>query len=393
MGKDQYDIIIAGGGVMGCAIATYLLQADCQLDLLLIERDLTYENSSTVLSEGNTRIQFNLPANIAMSQYGLEILENFSKRMAIDTHVPAIDFRQQGNLYLVDKAADADARIGYETQRRLGCDIEWLTAVQAKEKFPPLDSTHIIAATFGAQDGTMSPLAVLDAYRHKAVALGATLFEANINALLKEADQICGVQLSTGERYEAPIVINAAGAWAAKLAQTVNVELPIEPIKRQVYSIKTDLHFDHILPLLLLPNGQYVIHEGGGHFVVGGTRADDPITEDDFSWSKSRFEAYLWEGLVAYLPTFDRLKLVGGWAGLYAVNRLDGNAILGQWPTVRGLYLANGFSGHGFQQCHAVGRYIAELILGQTPTLDLSLFSPQRILENDPIYENPSRLI
>ncbi|NNL77433.1 MAG: FAD-binding oxidoreductase, partial [Desulfobacterales bacterium] len=73
--------------------------------------------------------------------------------------------------------------------------------------------------------------------------------------------------------------------------------------------------------------------------------------------------------------------------GLYAVNTLDGNAILGEWPEVKGLFLANGFSGHGLQQAPAVGRYLSELILGRAIRLDLSIFSPQRILENKPLSE------
>ena len=93
------------------------------------------------------------------------------------------------------------------------------------------------------------------------------------------------------------------------------------------------------------------------------------------------------------MPAFDRLKINGGWAGLYAVNTFDGNAILGEWPALRGFFLANGFSGHGFQQCHAVGRYISELILGKPPSLDLSIFSPLRILENRPVFENERRII
>jgi FAD-dependent oxidoreductase domain-containing protein 1 len=79
--------------------------------------------------------------------------------------------------------------------------------------------------------------------------------------------------------------------------------------------------------------------------------------------------------------------LIRGWAGLYAVNTLDGNAILGQWPELQGFYLANGFSGHGLQQGPAVGRYLSELITGAAPTMDLSIFSPQRILEGRPLAE------
>jgi len=95
----------------------------------------------------------------------------------------------------------------------------------------------------------------------------------------------------------------------------------------------------------------------------------------------------LWEELVEFVPAFDRLKLVRGWVGLFAMNTLDSNAILGEWPELGGFYLANGFSGHGFQQCHAVGRYLAELITGATPVLDLSAFGPQRILGNLPLVE------
>ena len=89
----------------------------------------------------------------------------------------------------------------------------------------------------------------------------------------------------------------------------------------------------------------------------------------------------------------DRLKVTSGWAGLYAYNTFDYNALLGEWPETKGFYQAHGFSGHGFQQCHAVGRYLSELILGVEPVLDLSIFSPQRILENKPVFENPNRIV
>ncbi len=96
----------------------------------------------------------------------------------------------------------------------------------------------------------------------------------------------------------------------------------------------------------------------------------------------------LWPELAEFVPAFDTLKLVRGWAGLYAVNTLDGNAILGEWPEIKGFFLANGFSGHGLQQPPAVGRYMSELILGRQPTLDLSIFRPERILEKKPLNES-----
>jgi len=105
----------------------------------------------------------------------------------------------------------------------------------------------------------------------------------------------------------------------------------------------------------------------------------------DFSWEWPRFTEVLWPELAKIVPAFETLKLVRGWAGLYETNRLDANAILGPWPGLGGLYLINGFSGHGLQQSPAAGRYLAELILRRTQALDLSCFSPQRILDDHPL--------
>ncbi len=393
MPNQTTDVLIAGGGVMGCAIAYYLLKSNETIKISIIEKDSTYTRASTTLSEGNIRIQFNIKENIEMSLYGLQVLANFGQEMATEEYVPDIAFRQQGNLFIIDEASQETAKQGLELQKSLGCQIEWLEPEQVKTIYPPYNLLDCVGATFGSTDGSMSPLDVLLGYRRKAIALGATVIEAEVSHLLKDRGHISGVALTSGEILRADVVVNTAGPWASKLAQTVGVELPIEAIKRQVYAVETPLHFEQILPMLLLPSGQYCFHEAGGHFNTGASLPDDPVTYDDFSWSRARFEARLWAGLVKYLPDFDRLKVTQGWAGLYAVNTLDGNAILGEWPELKGLFLANGFSGHGFQQCHAVGRYLAELILDQPPTLDLSIFSPQRILDNKPVFENPGRII
>jgi glycine/D-amino acid oxidase-like deaminating enzyme len=106
-----------------------------------------------------------------------------------------------------------------------------------------------------------------------------------------------------------------------------------------------------------------------------------------FRWEWKRFTDWLWPELARIVPVFEKLKLVRGWAGLYEVNLLDSNAILGPWPELENFYLINGFSGHGLQQSPAAGRHLAELILKRTPVLDLSCFSPRRILENRPLGE------
>jgi glycine/D-amino acid oxidase-like deaminating enzyme len=164
------------------------------------------------------------------------------------------------------------------------------------------------------------------------------------------------------------------------------VKLPVEPVKRQVFALDPAVKPEGPLPLTILPSGLYFRTETGGQILLGKSMKDDPVGFD-FNWDEKRFTEKLWPELAEFVPAFDTLKLTRGWAGLYAVNTLDGNAILGEWPDLEGFFLANGFSGHGLQQAPAVGRYLSELIVGIRPTLDLSIFRPERILENKPLGE------
>jgi glycine/D-amino acid oxidase-like deaminating enzyme len=391
--NNNYDILIIGGGVMGCATACYLLKFDPSLRVAILEKDPTYEKASTPLSDGNTRIQFNIKENIQMSQYGLEVLKSFADEMEVDGEKPDVAFRQQGNLFILDEASKDESHEGLLLQRSLGCEVEWLTPEGVQKCFPLYNLKGCVAGTFGPHDGTMSPMAVLTGYRKKAIALGATYIQAEVVEILKRGNQVTGVKLSSGKILNSNIVMNAAGAWATSLAETVGVNLPVVPTKRQVTIVETNVYPERVLPCLFLPSGLYVIHEGGGMFMVGKSFADDYIGADDFTWERKTFEERVWHELVEFIPSFDRLKILRGWAGLYEVNTLDGNAILGESLHVKGLFFANGFSGHGFQQCHAVGRYIAELMLDKTPILDLSIFSPQRILDNMPVFESRRKII
>ena len=394
MTDNTYDVVMVGGGVMGCATAYYLMVADPGLRVAIVEMDPTYARSSTTLSDGNIRIQFNLKENIQMSLYGLEVLERFAEEMAVGEDKPDVAFRRQGNLFLVDDSGREVAERGLALQKSLDCQVVWLTPDEVRDLYPLCDPAGVgcVGATFGPQDGTMDPFAVLMGYRRKAVSLGAEFIQAEVAGLRTSGNAVTGVRLSSGDCLSAKYVVNSAGAWAPVLAQSAGVDLPVEPVKRQVFVIEADVQPDGLLPALYSPSGLYCFHERDNQFMCGKSLPDDPVGYE-FSWDRQVFTEVLWPGMVEFLPAFDRLKVVRGWAGLYAVNTLDGNAILGEWPELDGFYLANGFSGHGFQQCHAVGRYLAELITGRPPTLDLSIFSPVRILENKPVFENVGRLI
>jgi len=386
MNKNTYDVVIVGGGIMGSATAYSLMSADNKLKVAVIEMDPIYARASTTLSMANARIQFSLKQNIQISQYAFEVLERFEDTMAIDEDKLNITYRREGNLFLIDEKGRNAARETLALQKSLGCRVDWWSPETIKQHYLLYDMTGLVGGTFGPQDGHFDAYAVLMGYKAKARSLGAEYIKGEVVELMSTGGRISGVKLTSGGSLTSKFVINCAGAWAARVAQMAGVKLPVEPVKRQVFALDPAVKPEGPLPLTILPSGLYFRTETGGQILLGKSMDEDPIGFD-FNWDDKRFMEILWPELAEFVPAFDTLKLVRGWAGLYAVNTLDGNAILGQWPDLKGFFLANGFSGHGLQQAPAVGRYLTELIIGLTPTLDLSIFRPERILENKPLSE------
>lgn len=386
MESRSYDVIVVGGAVMGSSVAYHLLAAEPTLKLAVVERDPNYTRASSSLSLGGVRIQFSLKENILISLYAQECFFRFEEEMAIKGEKPFINFRREGYLFLIDPSGRAPAERSLDLQKRLGCAVEWWPPERIKREIPLLSVDGFVGGTFGPRDGYLDPYGLMMAFRRKAISLGAQYIFDEVLELEKNEKGVSGVKLASGQSAHSRIVVNAAGPWAAEIARTAGVELPISPTKRQVFAVKPETPLERPFPLIIAPSGLYFRSETGGIILVGQSMEEDPVGFD-FGWEWKRFTEWLWPELIQIVPSFESLKLVRGWAGLYEVNQLDSNAILGAWPGIEGLYLINGFSGHGVQQSPAAGRYLAELILQRTPALDLSCFSPQRILENHPLGE------
>ncbi|MFO7707141.1 MAG: FAD-dependent oxidoreductase, partial [Desulfobacterales bacterium] len=339
MGSNVFDVIITGGGIMGSATAYYLAKADPTLKIMVVERDPTYARASTTLSMSNVRIQFSLKENIQISQYAFEVLTRFEEEMAVGDQRPKIYFHQEGNLFLVGTENQAAAKKAFELQRSLGCRIEWWPRTQIRERYPLYEpGENIVGATYGPDDGHFDAYAVLMAYKAKARVLGAQYVTGDVAAIRVEAGRTAGIELADGRRMTSGCIVNCGGAWAAELAATAGVELPVVPVKRQVFALDTAVKPEGPLPLTVLLSGLYFRTETGGLILLGKSVHEDPVGFN-FSWDDQRFMELLWPELAGFVPAWDRLKLVRGWAGLYDVNTLDGNAILGEWPEINGLYL------------------------------------------------------
>jgi glycine/D-amino acid oxidase-like deaminating enzyme len=386
MPKQMYDIVIVGGGVMGSS-AAYHLMAEGRLNVAVIEKDPTYAKASTPLSIGNIRTQFNLKENIQISRYASEFMQDFEEKMAVDDVRPKISWHREGNLFLVEEKNRVRAENDMALQKGLGCNVEWWSRDKIEKRMAQCNLNGYAGATYGPDDGTMDPYAVLMGYKAKAKSLGAEYLEDEVVGINTNNKEVTGVKLSSGQDLIAKIVLNCAGPWAGEIAKTAGIEIPVVPVKRQVFAVDPKVKQDNLPRLTVLPSGLYMARETGGLMLVSKTMAEDPIGFD-FSWDDKRFMEIIWPELAEFIPQMDTLKLIRGWAGLYAVNTLDANAIIGEWPELKGFYLANGFSGHGFQQAAAVGRHLYELIMDTEASMDLSIFGTERIVENKPIVTN-----
>lgn len=386
------DVLIVGGAGTGWATAHHLLKIDPDLTVRVLERDPSLTRSSTMLSDGNVRVQFNLDENILMSKYGLECIDNFAEELDIGANAPALENHRTGNLFLVDEEGREAAMAGISNQNRLGCQTSWLDMEEIAGRFPAARSEHLVGGTWGPDDGPTDPSAVVAGYKRSATKRGAEALVGEAQELVVEDGKAVGVVVN-GERLEAGNLVVAAGAWSAGLLATVSIDIPVEPVMRTVYVVAGAVEGAEGLPHMFLPTGPYMIPEKGEAFMMAWSSDDDPVGFDFTPSPRSRFYDVIWPEIATYLPAFDRLEVVRSWAGLYAQNRLDANAIIGEWPNCASLYVATGFSGHGFQHCHAMGRHLAELITGNEPSIDLSRFGPQRIIDNEPYVEHAGRII
>lgn len=378
---------------MGASVAHHLLAADASLSVAVLDKDLSLRRSSTLLSDGNVRVQFNLEENILVSRYAMEVFDGFGDDMAVGEYRPHVEMRRQGNLFLTHEEGVAEAMVGLDRQVALGCDVHWLEMAEIARRFPPLATDRFVGGTFGPDDGSVDPSAIVTGYRRKAESRGAVFETAEVVGLDIDGDVVAGVRLADGGRVAAPVVVVCAGAWSGGLLETAGVEIPVVPVMRTVYVVTTDVAAGLALPSFFLPSGVYVLPEQASTYLIAWSRPEDPVGFDFTPAERGRFYDLIWPELVDHLPAFDRLEVVRSWAGLYAQNTLDANAIVGEWPGIWGLYQATGFSGHGFQQCPAVGRYLAELITGAEPFLDLSRLGPGRVVRGEPLLEHAGRII
>lgn len=375
------DVLVAGGGIIGCATASYLLRADPTLDVVVVEPDPTYELAATPRASGGVRQLFTRPENILLSRYTLDVIANWTDFAETTEPPPDLGWKQQGYLF-VGRPEWTDAlRANLATQRAHGVVAEWLEPATVAERYPDLYVDDLGPAVLSPDDGWLDPYAFLVGFARLAKALGATFVADRVTDLTVTAGNVTEVRLESGDTTSAGSVVDAAGCWAPGLAERVGMRLPVEPMRRFEHYVEGPLTLDGY-PFVKDPGGLAIRPEGGGISV--GLVDFSHSGGFDLTVDHTYFDRQVWPALAHRVPKFDRASVRATTAGLYDQNRLDGNMILGNWPDrLDNFYVATGFSGHGMMHAPGVGRALAELVLhGRYQTLDLSAMGYQRIADN-----------
>lgn len=391
--RNAYDIVIVGGAAVGSSTAYWLSQKlGPNPSVLVVERDSTYEFSSTALSTSAIRQQYSNPINVKISQFGVEFITTFTERMAPyfqGEAAPDLGFKENGYLYCVSPDGVDAARARVDLQRSLGAHTMWLEPGPLKDRFPWLNVNDLGGGAWGSRhEGWFDSMGMLNGLRRAARTDGVEYIDNAVTGLELTGSRVTAVQLATGETVQCDTLVNAAGPRAQQVAAMAGLSIPVAPYKRYSFVFASSTPIPGRMPNVIDLSGTFVRPEGE-LFLTGNTPLDDgPADYDDFEMQHAEFEDRIWPSLWHRIPAFDSLRVQQCWTGHYEYNMLDHNGIVGFHPEVRNFMFANGFSGHGLQQSPAVGRAVAELIVdGGFRTLDLSPFSYDRIPANAPFIE------
>jgi sarcosine oxidase subunit beta len=376
---DSADVVIIGGGIIGVSIAYYLVKKSA-LNVLLLERGIMGEGS-TGKCVGGIRTQFSTEINIEFSLLSRRVFETFQAEFGVDP-----EFHQIGYLFLATRDRHWEVfEANTHLMKGLKLQMELLDPGKMQQRWPFLKVDDLVGGSYTAHDGYAGPYEVLKGFINGARRLGAILREGvEVVGIDVERGRIRGVQTSTGERVKTKVVVNASGPYAAKVAALAGLDLPVRPLRRQIFFTDPFEALPPTFPLVIdLEHGWYMRREGKGLLLAGPQNSESSFGEQvDFAgkeWAATRS--------THRVPILKRARIARGWAGLYEISP-DNHAIIGEFTELEGFICANGFSGHGFMHSPAVGIIVAELIVeGKAKTLDVHPLRPQRFKEDDLIHE------
>lgn len=368
------DVVIIGGGIVGSSIAFHLTQAG-RRNVLVIEREPHQGLGSTGKSMGGVRAQFATDINIRMSLYSIPFFARFEQ----ETGHPS-GYQSNGYLFIATNEKQLHyLAANYARQVALGLTgVELLKPEDIVRILPQAYATDIVGGSFCQSDGFVDPYSVMRGFMARASERGAQLWRhTEVTGIHASGGAIAGVTTTRGP-VETRVVVNAAGPWADQVAKMAGVDLPVTPLRRQLVPTEPFNELPRHLPMVIdMSTGFHFRPEGLGFLMAWNDPDETPGFKTNFD---PGFVEKILTRAVRRVPCFESAEVNPRrcWAGLYEMTP-DHHAILGESPEIKGLFFANGFSGHGVMHSPATGRILSELILeGESRLLNAAPLGPDR---------------
>lgn len=376
------SVIVIGAGIIGSSVAFHLSKRGARVTVL--ERDAApatdlRASASCARATGGFRVQYGTEINAWLSLLAREELLEFEALTGVNP-----GYEPRGYVFLAQTDAEMqalEAAIG--VQRRAGLEVSTLVdRDEIRALNPALNLDEVVGGSHCPWDGFVRPLEMRRGYQQAAEALGARFaFGAQVRL---ERDGNSVAVLHDGQRLEADVVVNAAGAWAADVLERAGLSLPVVPVKRQIAAtVPTDVLPAHMPMTIFAGDGFHLRVRDGRVLLLMPWNFAAQDLEFDASWLPEVLRL-----AHARVPVLEGMPVESGWAGLYEVSP-DGHALIGAHWDAPNLILANGSSGHGVMHSPAIGRLVSELIVdGRASSLDIHALRPERFLEGEPISGN-----
>ena len=378
------DVVIIGGGIVGASIAWHLTEAGAR-NILIVERETHQGKGSTGKSMGGVRAQFATAPNIQMSMYSINFYSEFDERLG----QPG-GYRPQGYMFVATAQKHLDyLRTNQALQHQLGLTQACMVSRDdIVARVPQLRSDDILGGSFCPTDGFVDPYSVMTGFTTCAIERGAKVWRSTeVTAIHRDENGISGLE-TTRCPVSTRVVVNAAGAWAAQVAALAGIDLPVEPLRRQLVPTEPFDGVSHEIPMVIdMSNGFHFRPESLGFLLAWNDPEETIGFKSDFDPS---FIEKILERAANRVPCFENIAVnpKRAWAGLYEMSS-DHHCILGPIEDVPGFFCANGFSGHGVMHAPSTGKILADLITeGKTDVVsNVAALSPARFAKGELLHE------
>lgn len=363
------EVIIIGGGVVGCAAAYYLAKRGIK-DVIVLESTKSIGHGGSSRNGGGVRQSGRDVRELPYAMYGIKNLwPTLSEELGVD-----VEYTQKGNLRLGKTDAHIEKlKTLTANAQSVGLDVRMVDAKEVKEICPYL-SDEIIGASWCPTDGHANPLTTTLGYYKRALEMGVRFYtEAEVKELKKVKGKVRKVVLKDGTVFEGENVILAAGYESRYIARTVGIDIPMTRLIEECLVTEKQPHmFDIMIGTATAELYGHQAHHGS--FIFGadcGYEEVTDMTDPSALLTNSMTLSAISRTIISYIPSLKDAKVVRSWNG-WLDNAFDGVPFISKVDEAEGLILACGFTGHGFGTAPAVGLMLSQMVAGEETIVDIS---------------------